>query len=47
MLLLVPLDVKQAFEDVSPESLSMAMKEMGIAPMLAGAILRAQNWRKI
>ena len=36
------MDVKPAFDDVSPESLSLAMKEMGIAPMLAGAILRAQ-----
>ena len=37
--------VKQAFDNVSPESLSVVMKEMG--PMLAGAILRAQSWEKI
>ena len=36
------MDVKQAFDNVSPESLSVVMKEMGMAPMLAGAILREQ-----
>ena len=36
------LDVKQAFDNVSPLSLSLVMKEMGIAPVLAGAILREQ-----
>ena len=36
------MDVKQAFANVSPQSLSLIMKEMDIAPMLAGAILREQ-----
>ena len=36
------MDVKQAFDNVSLHSLSFAMKEMDIAPMLAGAILREQ-----
>ena len=36
------MDVKQAFDNVSPESLSLIMKEMDIVPMLAGAILREQ-----
>ena len=36
------VDVKQAFDNVSPESLSLIMKEMDIALMLAGAILREQ-----
>ena len=36
------LDVKQASDNVTPENLSLMMKEMGIAPMLAGAILREQ-----
>ena len=31
------IDLKQAFDNVSPESLSLVMKEMDIAPMLAGA----------
>ena len=36
------LDVKQAFDDVSSENLSLVMKEMKIAPVLAEAILREQ-----
>ena len=36
------MDVKQAFDKVSPLHLSMVMKEMNIAPVLAGAILREQ-----
>ena len=36
------MDVKQAFDHVSPEALSLAMKEMDIAPMFAGAIMREQ-----
>ena len=32
------INVKQAFDNVSPQSLSLAMKAMGIAIMLAGAI---------
>ena len=35
-------DVKQPFDNVSPENLSLVMKEMDIAPVLAGAILREQ-----
>ena len=37
-LVVCSMDVKQAFDNVSPESLSLIMKEMDIAPMLAGAI---------
>ena len=36
------MDVKQAFDNVSPENLSLVMKEMDIAPVLAGEILREQ-----
>ena len=36
------MDLKQAFDNVSLESLSLVMKEIDIAPMLAGAILREQ-----
>ena len=36
------MDVKQIFDNVSPESLSLVMKEMGTAKMLAGSILREQ-----
>ena len=36
------IDVKPALDNVSPESLSPAMKEMDIAPMLAGAIMREE-----
>ena len=36
------LDVKQAFDNVSPLNLSLFMKEMDIAPILAEAILREQ-----
>ena len=36
------LDVKQAFDNVSLLNLSLFMKEMNIAPILAGAILREQ-----
>ena len=36
------MDVKQAFDNVSPENLSLVMKEMDIAPVLAEAILREQ-----
>ena len=36
------MDVRQAFGNVSPQSLSLVMKEIGIAPMLASAILREQ-----
>ena len=36
------LDVKQAFDNVSPLNLSLVMKEIGIALVLAGAILREQ-----
>ena len=41
-LIACSMDVKQAFDNVSPESLSLIMKEMDVAPMLAGAILREQ-----
>ena len=41
-LVVCSMDVKQAFDNVSPESLSLIMKEMDIAPMLAGSILREQ-----
>ena len=34
--------MKQALDNVSTLSLSLVMKEMGIAPVLAGAILREQ-----
>ena len=37
------MDVKQAFDNVSPQSLSLAMNELGIAPMLAGAIPMVAN----
>ena len=37
------LDVKQAFDIVTPGNLSLRMKEMGIARMLAGAIVREQS----
>ena len=37
----------QAFDNVSPKSLSMIMKEMDIVPLLAGAILREQIGGKI
>ena len=33
------MDVKQAFDHVSPENLSLVMKDVDIAPVLAGAIL--------
>ena len=36
------LDVKQAFDTVSPENLSLVMKEMNIAPVLAKAVSREQ-----
>ena len=36
------LDVKPAFDNVSPENLSLVMKEMGIDPILARAMLREQ-----
>ena len=36
------LDVKQAFGNVSPENLSLVMKELKIVPVLAEAILREQ-----
>ena len=36
------MDVIQAFDNVSPQNLSLVMKEMGIAPILASAILREQ-----
>ena len=36
------MDVKEAFEYVSLDSLSLVMKEMDSAPMLAGATLREQ-----
>ena len=36
------MDVKQAFDNVSPVSLSLVMREMGSTPILAGAILREQ-----
>ena len=32
----------ELFDSVSPQSLSLTMKEMGVAPMLAGASLREQ-----
>ena len=34
--------MKQACDKVSPENLSLVMKEMDIAPLWAGAILREQ-----
>ena len=37
------IDVKRAFENISPESLNMVMKEMDMTPMLAGAILWEQS----
>ena len=36
------IDAKQAFDNVSPENLSLVMKEMDIALVLAGAISREQ-----
>ena len=36
------LDVKQAFDNVAPLNWSLEMKEMNIAPVLAGAIFREQ-----
>ena len=36
------MDVKQSFDNVSPEYLSLVMKEMNIAPVLIEAILREQ-----
>ena len=39
-LMACSMDVKQAFDNVSPESLSLTMKEMDIAPMLGVSILR-------
>ena len=36
------MDVKQAFDKVSPESLSLVMKDMNIAPVLAEGIMREQ-----
>ena len=36
------MDVKQAFDNVSPENLSLVMKDMGTAPVLAEAIMREQ-----
>ena len=36
------LDVKQAFDNVSPENLRLVKKEMKIAPVLAEAILTEQ-----
>ena len=36
------LDVKQAFDNVSPENLSVVVKEKKIAPVLAEAFLRGQ-----
>ena len=36
------MDVKQACDKVSPGNLSLVMKEMDIAPVWAGAILREQ-----
>ena len=36
------MDVKQAFDNVSPENLSLVMKGMNIALVFAGAILREQ-----
>ena len=41
-LVVCSMDVKHAFDNVSPESLSLIMEEMDTAPMLAGAILRGQ-----
>ena len=34
--------MKQAFDNVPPWNLSLVMKDMNIAPILAGAILREQ-----
>ena len=39
-------DVKQAFDNVSLENLSLVMKEMEIAPTLAGSILTEQKGGK-
>ena len=36
------MDVKQAFDNVSPENLNLVMKDMKIVPVLAEAILRKQ-----
>ena len=36
------MDVKQVFDNVSPDSLSLPMKETDSAPMLAGASTREQ-----
>ena len=35
-------DVKQSFDNVSPLNLSLVMKEMSIAPILAGAVVKEQ-----
>ena len=36
------MDLKQAFDSVSPDSLSLVMKDLDIAPMLAEAIMTEQ-----
>ena len=41
-LIACSMDVKQAFDNVSPLQQSMVMKEMNIAPLFDGAILREQ-----
>ena len=40
------MDVKQAFDNVSPENLGLVMKEMNMAQLLAEAILREQSGGK-
>ena len=42
VLITCSMDVKQAFDHVSPENLSLVMKEMDIASVLAGSFLREQ-----
>ena len=46
-LVVCPMDVKHAFDNVSPESLSLIMEEMETAPMLAVAIFEGTDWRNI
>ena len=39
--------MKQAFDNVSPENLSLVMKEMDIAPVFGWSNLEGANWWQI
>ena len=41
------MDMKQAFDNVSPENLSLVMKEMDIAPVFGWSNLEGANWWQI